>query len=898
MKAAALLSQPKGNICDDRISGTAALSEQYKLIFSKSPTGILYFDHRGIITECNEKFVTILGSRKERLIGLPLLSLPDKNIVAAIEQVLDGKEAEYDGLYRSVTSDSAKTTPVLALFSPVLDEDQRVLGGIGIIEDNTTRYNYQKKIERSEQAFRSLFEHHPDGVLSVDLAGKITDLNYVVEHITQYKREQLLGSDISKLIRPRDRLSFEDFFFNPGQTTSNTFKTGLSAKSSRTVAIVITRIPIVIDDRTEGYYAVMADISKQVETENLLEKTYKVAKIGRWESNIQEETFYWSNIAREIFETGSNTAASYSQTMSFFSDKNGHEVISSAMEAAVNNGESFDLELEITTAANNKKWVRVIGEPEFHNDACVKVYGSVQDINDLKRAQIASEQSRELLHAFTDRVRAPIFIKDNEGRYLLVNKEFRKHFCSDNSDIIGKNEFDLLDESTARYVHENDKIVIETNKSMVKERKVSTNAGIRHFLTHTFPLTNTAGLYRGIGGLSTDITELQEAKDRAQKQREAISYLSSNKRLAESAREQRLRAISRVIVKTLFCDTAIIWIENDALYSCKSTFQEGKIAFKNKMARLEHRFTGILQHLKLNRIFVSPDIRHDSRIKELLAADIIPEDTSSALLSGIYLSGEIIGFIGAYSKSKDKNWAPDEMNFTMAMTDQVSNVIIDEERKAKENLILGSLKEKGILLAEIHHRVKNNLAVISSMLQLQAMQSANQDLQDQLMNSVGRISAMAAIHEQLYRNENFSQLDFSDNLQTLVDSIIKATPCETNVSVAFDCSPVTLSVLQAIPCSLIVNEVVTNILKYAFKNRKTGLITCKLQADRDLVFLKILDDGNELPREFMTHKNEITESSNSLGLKIIQVLAEQLYGEYSYQSNQSGTVFRLDFPLK
>ncbi len=214
-----------------------------------------------------------------------------------------------------------------------------------------------------------------------------------------------------------------------------------------------------------------------------------------------------------------------------------------------------------------------------------------------------------------------------------------------------------------------------------------------------------------------------------------------------------------------------------------------------------------------------------------------------------------------------------------------------EKRIFQENL-LKSLKEKETLLAEIHHRVKNNLAIVSGMMQLQSYQEDDESLQAKLLDSVSRIQTMAAIHEHLYQANSFSHINFPENLHSLVNNIIVTFQSELQLDLDFNCSPVTLNINQAVPCSLIVNEVITNILKHAFQGRKQGLIQVKLDLDGTQLKLVIKDNGVGLPEDFTP------ESESSLGLLLIKILTEQLGGVSNYSSIGEGTTFELKFEVK
>ena len=206
------------------------------------------------------------------------------------------------------------------------------------------------------------------------------------------------------------------------------------------------------------------------------------------------------------------------------------------------------------------------------------------------------------------------------------------------------------------------------------------------------------------------------------------------------------------------------------------------------------------------------------------------------------------------------------------------------ERKLKE-----SLKEKEVLLSEIHHRVKNNLAVVSSLMEMQAFGENNKEVERKLLDSTLRIKTMASIHEILYESSSFSKLEFSEIIEKLIANIDEAINIGREISSTIRKESIDLNINQAVPCSMIINEVLTNIYKHAFPDRDNGKIDIELSEKENWLFLKISDNGVGLPHDFNP------EEYNSLGILLIQTLVAQLHGEYTYNGSEKGTTFKLKF---
>jgi two-component sensor histidine kinase len=199
------------------------------------------------------------------------------------------------------------------------------------------------------------------------------------------------------------------------------------------------------------------------------------------------------------------------------------------------------------------------------------------------------------------------------------------------------------------------------------------------------------------------------------------------------------------------------------------------------------------------------------------------------------------------------------------------------------------IQEKDILIKELHHRVKNNLQVISSILNLQSSYVSDPSTLDILQESQNRIKSMSFIHETLYRTTDFSSINFSEYIKSLSHNLIQSYTLQNcKVDFVADIDTIEMSIDQSIPCGLIVNELVSNALKYAFKDRKKGKLMIELKENGKQVSLRVSDDGVGLPENFKFEKND------SLGVQLVYSLTEQLDGTIEVNS-EKGTSFLITF---
>ncbi len=210
-------------------------------------------------------------------------------------------------------------------------------------------------------------------------------------------------------------------------------------------------------------------------------------------------------------------------------------------------------------------------------------------------------------------------------------------------------------------------------------------------------------------------------------------------------------------------------------------------------------------------------------------------------------------------------------------------------KKQYEKEITDSLKEKEILLKEIHHRVKNNLQVISSILSLQCSYISDEGTLEVLQESRNRIRSMAIIHENLYQTTNFSSIDFAGYIKNLVTNLRALYYNKhTQVVINYELDEVDLILDQAVPCGLIMNELITNALKYAVEPDRLTIITISVKVEGNTIFIRVSDNGKGMP------EGMIIENNDSLGLQLVQTLVEQLDGHLEYNS-ESGTHFLIKF---
>ncbi len=211
------------------------------------------------------------------------------------------------------------------------------------------------------------------------------------------------------------------------------------------------------------------------------------------------------------------------------------------------------------------------------------------------------------------------------------------------------------------------------------------------------------------------------------------------------------------------------------------------------------------------------------------------------------------------------------------------------EGKRAEEIVKSSLREKELLLKEIHHRVKNNLQITSSLLRLQAGKIADTGVRQLLRESQDRIRSMALVHEMLYRSEDLARVDFPEYVRTLVVRLFRSYNATGRIRPVVELGPIVFGVDLAVPCGLIINELVSNALKHAFPGDRRGELRVSMIAAADSYRLRVQDDGIGLPSKLdYLH-------TDTLGLELVRMLTEQVGGQLRLDRG-SGTGFLVEIP--
>lgn len=250
--------------------------------------------------------------------------------------------------------------------------------------------------------------------------------------------------------------------------------------------------------------------------------------------------------------------------------------------------------------------------------------------------------------------------------------------------------------------------------------------------------------------------------------------------------------------------------------------------------------------------------------------------------------------IKAYKKNREEIYTIVFLSLLKNLEGAISGIIAYSlditERKLMENKLRNSLSEKEVLLKEVHHRVKNNLQIISSLFYLQSRYIQDEKILQILQDNRDRIHSMALIHEKLYGAETLEKIDFKDYISTLTKNLLTSYNFNKNINLIVNIEPLFFDIDRAIPCGLIINELVSNSLKYAFPDRKDGKITVDFFVTLSNTYEMIISDNGEGFAEAVDFHNK-----KSLGLRLVySLVTKQLDGTIE-ANGYNGAIFKINF---
>lgn len=371
---------------------------------------------------------------------------------------------------------------------------------------------------------------------------------------------------------------------------------------------------------------------------------------------------------------------------------------------------------------------------------------------------------------------------------------------------------------------------------------------------------------------------------------ETIEELSKSVGLDSGDIDVLTREILARSSNTLGCARCNSWLfeEGQSKLASLLAYTSSSKSFSYEAPLLMEQLPNYFRFLTMNKIIVSNNARDEPMNSELIDGYIAPNEIMSMIDVPLRAEGEMIGVICFEHVKKEHKWSDDEQRFTQAVG-QLLSLALETKKKRVYRLELEKLvKQKEVLISEINHRVKNNMAVIISLLNLQ-----NQKTQDpfhsKLFDEVkDKVFSMSMIQEQLHSSGNIDSIDLGSFLENLIANLNISYGQEKDIEINLEMDEIGIDISRAIPCGLIANEILTNSFKYAFNEQN---LLPKLD-----ISLNITGSHGDLTFRDNGPGFDLNKATSGMGLELIKDLAEQIDATMSIAA-EKGVLIKLLIPI-
>jgi PAS domain S-box-containing protein len=837
--------------------------QRLRRFYESGMLGVIYWKMNGQIIDANDKFLEMTGYTRDDLergkidwihMTPPEFQHLDKNSVKELKATgvnMIPFEKEY------IRKDGTRIPVLLA--GAMLDEER--FNGVAFVLDISKSKRAQEQIEQAARKWTISFDSIRDSIVLLSVDQTILQANRAFANLVNKPFRAIIGEKCYALMHSNHQPDPHCPFAKMRKSKK---------REAMELSIADRIFEVIVDPITDaagmlsGATQIMTDITERKQAEAMIRESEDLYRDLVENSQVLICTH---DLKGNLLSMNNAATQSTGYPLEDLLRMNLADLLAPEVRHLLN---AYLTEIRTSGRAHGTMRIRTAGGEtrtwEFDNTLRTDgvkvpiVRGIAMDITERRKAESQREtalaalrEMNEIFRLFLKHNPIYVFIKDENIRPVYLSENYEKLLGRPLPELLGKNMDELFPSELSRTMIEDDKKMLREGKS----REFIEEMNGRTYSTLKFPILIN-GVAKYLAGYTTDITE---------------------RRLTEEA-----------------------LLENQARLKAFMDFVPSLILIKDHGLRPIFANEAMRQNFPIDQWLGKKP--HELFPAEV--ADLMVSKDSEALEKGFTIYEE------AWTDRFDQQrfFLTQKFRIERPHKEPLLGAIISDitERKQAENRLKASLLEKEVLLKEIHHRVKNNLQVISGLLTLQGEQIKDERLQRLIKESQGRIWTMALIHQTLYQSGNLADIDMADYIRALSGNLLSShAQVAMPPTVSFDLLPVRLVIDKAIPLALIINELLTNAMKHAFPDGRPGEIRISLQertgtarvspnggrAPTDhgcapAYELTVADNGAGLPAGFDL-KNQ-----KSLGLQLVAMLAKQLGGQLAIESN-GGTSAHIKF---
>lgn len=740
--------------------------------------------------------------------------------------------------------------------------------GLGLVwRDQAARlYRSQAQLadalRQSEERYRSYVESATDSIFELNTAGLVTFVSPNWSAIMGEPRSAAIGKPLERYVHPDDvplcRAYFEEVLASAESTAAGIEYRALNLRDGSFRWYSARGAPLRDGDgNVTGGLGIARDITDRVEADRQaervkerLELATRAAGIGIWDWDILSGAIVWDDRMFQLYGWRPNAFhVDYGRWMAGVHPDDRARVdrdVRQALPGTV----SYVSRFRAVWPDGTVRRIAAVGHVTTDEEGRpVRMLGVNYDVTEREENAEQLRRSQALLQMVIDSTSDAIYVKDLHGGYLLFNAAAEHVTGKCAAEVLGHDDRFLFPAEEAETVMAGDWNVLAGGHVTTYTERVSDAAGrMRVFESTKGPLRDATGTIIGLFGVARDVTERLAAEAELREQKQFLESLLQSAPIGFAV--NTIDDGHVVFVSRRFEE--IYGVAHDSLHSVDDFFEQ-----------------------------VFPDPSYREMMRERILADLASGEPARMRWEDMAITTQA-GEVRAVSAI---NIPLPEQNLMISTVQDVT------ARKRAEEATQTLLREKEALLREVHHRVKNNLQVITSLLRLEA-ERARQPATIRVLGEMrDRILAMASLHESLYRSNEFETVNLADYVRRVSTQLFHSSEIGAGrIELGFDLEPAYVQIHQAIPCGLLVNELVSNSLKHGFPDGRSGHIDIGLHVIDAGVRLRLVvrDTGVGLPADFDERP------AGSLGLQLVVDLARQLRGEIEI-SPGPGAEFRLAF---